>query len=158
MGNHADYSVGAPELRAKFRGHLADRRNHPLATIDAYDDSILNTGCVVEQVIDTLQASDYPSALLCFSDHRERMYCEGYPRESFGHGHLQPVENELDVPVLLWLSRNYLVQYPELANTARANMHVRTSLKSVFYSFAYLARIDLIRESRGRRFLTKSPE
>lgn len=163
MGSHGNYSSRVPAYRAAFyRGGYAenaeDAKTKIAETVNAYDDSILYTDYVLKNVIDILAGLKYPSALLYFSDHGERLYCSAYPRESFGHGFILPSTDELDVPMLLWLSDSYQNQYPRLAEAARVNAHTRTSLKSVFDTFADLIRVDLIRPKRNESLISESPE
>jgi glucan phosphoethanolaminetransferase (alkaline phosphatase superfamily) len=162
MGSHRDYSSRFPVEHAAFskarlREARSDAQSQAQAMVDAYDDSILYTDYVIKKVVDILAGLDYPSALLYFSDHGERMYCNAYPRESFSHGFLVPAKDELDVPALLWLSHSYMRQYPQVADAARANAHVETSLDSVFDTCADLIRVDVTKTRRSESLLANSP-
>ena len=162
MGSHYEYLSRVPAERRVFnsvgsRGTGTEAKSPAGEKLDAYDDSILYTDYVIKNVIDILAGLRYPSAMLYFSDHGERMYCEAYPHESFGHGFLPPSEDELDVPVLLWFSKSYERRYPPLAEAARANAHLKTSLGSVFDTFADLMRVDLRRTRRNQSLLSQSP-
>jgi len=95
MGSHSDYSTRVPSYRATFNKATstethADAKSRQQSMVDAYDDSILYTDYLIKAIIDILAGLDYPSALLYFADHGERMYCSAYPRESFGHGFSPP--------------------------------------------------------------------
>jgi glucan phosphoethanolaminetransferase (alkaline phosphatase superfamily) len=162
MGSHADYMTRVPEEREVFdkaaaRGGRSGAESGRRALVDDYDDSILYTDYVIKSVVDVLAGLDHPSAVLYFSDHGERMYCGAHPRESFAHGFLPPAKDELDVPMLLWLSRAYRARYPVLARAARANAHLETSLVSVFDTFADLIRVKLSRNAGSASLLARSP-
>ncbi len=162
MGSHAEYASRVPAGRAVFAaatppGVASDAGLRARTRVDEYDDSVRYTDSVIKGAIDVLAGLDQPSALLYFSDHGERMYCGAYPRESFGHGFATPAKDELDVPVLLWLSPRYRLQHPRLAAAARANGHFETSLGSVFDTFVDMIRVDLGRTRRSSSLLARSP-
>jgi glucan phosphoethanolaminetransferase (alkaline phosphatase superfamily) len=152
MGSHFDYRFRYPPSHAVFSdpSHVHDpvccAPEQQARTVDAYDDTILYTDFVLSRTIDLLSKLDQPAALLYFSDHGERMYCAASPSESFEHGLLVPSDDELDVPVLLWLSPRYRAMFPESAAAAGQNANLRTSLASIFDTFADLAHIALNRD------------
>jgi lipid A ethanolaminephosphotransferase len=77
----------------------------PQAIVNAYDNSILYTDYVLAQLIDRLQAQQYPTAMLYVSDHGESLgenglYLHGLPYA------IAP-EEQKRVPLLFWASDSF---------------------------------------------------
>lgn len=162
MGSHGDYRARVPINRESFEKHWnPDVREAALGVseerLDAYDNSILYTDYVVRRVIDLLAKQTYPTGFLYFADHGERMYCPEWPQESFSHGFLLPAADELEVPVMIWLSPAYRQEYPQAAAAAKSNEHFATSLMSAFDTIADLMRVDLDRTEASESLLDSSP-
>ncbi|HTV58371.1 MAG TPA: phosphoethanolamine transferase [Verrucomicrobiae bacterium] len=162
MGSHADYTARVPKDAEAF--HLPPAPGVRFAAmgisrdrVDAYDDSILYTDFVVRQVIDTLAKLHFPTAFVYFSDHGERMDCPAFPNESFSHGFLPPTPDELNIPVFVWLSPDYMRLHPEAAAAAKSNEHFHTSLMALFDTIADLIRVDLDRTAPSQSLLISSP-
>ncbi len=163
MGSHADYRARVPETHELFSKADAPLANSPAMPedaqerVNAYDDTIVYTDFALRQIIDMLGKLDYSAGMLYFSDHGERTYCSASPRQSFSHGFVEPSADELDIPVVLWLSSRYRSQYPAAAAAATSNASLATSSDALFDTIADLMRVDLARTSRSESLLNPEP-
>jgi glucan phosphoethanolaminetransferase (alkaline phosphatase superfamily) len=163
MGSHFDYRLRYPPEHAVF----SDPANidavvccgpeQRAQTLDAYDDTVLYTDFVLSGAIDLLSKLDQPTALYYFSDHGERMFCAADPLTSFSHGFLVPSDDELNVPVLFWMSPRYRAAFPTVVAAAARNANLATSLASVFDTFADLTHIELNRIRATTSLLSPAP-
>ena len=163
MGSHADYRARVPqnhELFSKSDAPLAGSPSMPedaQERVNAYDDTIVYTDFILRQIVDMLGKLDYSAGMLYFSDHGERTYCAASPRQSFSHGFVDPSADELDIPVVIWLSSRYRSQYPAAANAAASNEGFATSSDALFDTIVDLMRVDLARSSRTESLLSPAP-
>ncbi len=106
-GSHTLYTRRAPDGFRRFLPMIdvqtpyhVDLRDE---IVNAYDNSILFLDWFLEQLIRRLEASGRPATLFYFSDHGEVILDDG---KSFGHGHSSPKKLLLEVPFLIWQSKN----------------------------------------------------
>ncbi|HEX5423164.1 MAG TPA: sulfatase-like hydrolase/transferase [Candidatus Acidoferrales bacterium] len=160
MGSHENYRARVPAGRQSFSRlslQKGDVLRETQERISAYDDSILYTDYVVGKMIDLLASLKYPAALIYFSDHGERMFCENSPVESFSHGFTVPAADELAIPVLLWAAAAYAREYPSVIEAAARNQHLETSLDAIFDTIADLMRIEFARTDPNYSLLNPAP-
>jgi heptose-I-phosphate ethanolaminephosphotransferase len=107
--------------------------------VNAYDNSILYTDHVLDEILELLSARPGLSALLYASDHGENLRDDG--RDLVGH--FLNNEYDLPIPMVLWGSSAYAARWPEKLAAARGNAGRRLSSRVVFGTLADLAGIQL---------------
>lgn len=108
MGSHVNYASRYPSEFNVFtdEGEIIPKPWHTKRSakyINNYDNSILYTDFVLSGIIDLLRTAPN-SALLYFSDHGEEVY-----DTRSQHGHVDNLNSRhyVDIPFLIWLSRDY---------------------------------------------------
>lgn len=116
-----DYSEAQPSEREKL--------------VNAYDNSLLVTDMVLDQLISRIEAIDPGmGALVYTADHGEDLYDDD--RNLFLHASPCPSFYQLRVPFLVWLSRRYVRKSPEEALALRHNIHKKISSSRSFFDTA----------------------
>lgn len=95
---------------------------------------------VLANLIDELDRTGRPAALIYVSDHGEDIFDDS--RGRFLHASPVPTYWQLHVPMLVWTSRSYDAIYPEKAEALKANADAQVSSSaSVFHTLLDLAGI-----------------
>ena len=117
----------------------ANRENRA-QLVNAYDNTILYIDSMLDSVMTVLEHSGRPAAMLYQTDHGEDIFDDS--RERFLHASPTPTYWQLHVPVILWLSDDYVSRHPERLEAARdhARMNVSSS-RSAFHTLMSLADI-----------------
>lgn len=108
--------------------------------INAYDNTILYTDTLLDDVISAIDSLDIPAAMIYTSDHGEDIF-DDY-RNRFLHASPTPTFTQLHVPMLIWTSDSYNNLYPEKLTTARHHSDLPvSSSSSMFHTIMSLAGI-----------------
>lgn len=127
-GNHFCYRDRYPRNHAFFTpddNTDAERYNRS-DLMNAYDNSIRETDLMLEAVITMLERCECPAAMLFLSDHGEDIFDDD--RGRFLHSSPVPTYYQIHVPMLMWLSPQYVAEYPE--QTAAAHAHSNCDVAS----------------------------
>ena len=127
-GNHFCYRDRYPRDHAFFTpddNTDAERYNRP-DLLNAYDNSIRETDLMLDSVIAMLERCQCPAGLLFLSDHGEDIFDDD--RGRFLHASPVPTYYQIHVPMLMWLSPQYVAAYPE--QVAAAHAHSRCDVAS----------------------------
>lgn len=122
MGSHAQYRNRYPERFELFedrnvRGYKPDLSVSQIDKINSYDNSVLYTDHVVGNIIELLKSTEKKSSLVMLSDHGEEIF--GHKNIS-GHGPDNVTAGMLEIPFLLWMSKDQL----------NSNLHHRIQLNT----------------------------
>jgi heptose-I-phosphate ethanolaminephosphotransferase len=140
MGSHEAYSERYPPSFDFFHSQTPRPGLNAKQTqiIDSYDNSVRFTDYVLSSVIRRVSSLNSSAAVLYFSDHGERLFEKDQPLLS-GHGFPQQSRAEIEVPLVLWLSRAYRQEHPEAVAQLEANVHQPASLDNLFETVVDLA-------------------
>jgi len=159
-GSHLAYDRRYPKSFDKFKGIPPNYANHSeeiQSKVNAYTNSILYSDYIINETIKRLSSQNTPSCMIYTSDHGE--YLADSPNEEFtGHGYPIPHKVEVEVPLVVWCSKEYREQNPEKWSTILANQQLKISNEDMFYSLADLLEIDFHLMKQERSFLGKSYE
>lgn len=97
-----------PKASKKYRKELEN----------AYDNSIVATDRFLNSVVELLEDSQCVSGMLYASDHGEDIFDDGI---HFLHASPTPTVQQLHVPMVIWLSKEYVSSYPEVVETLKDN-------------------------------------
>lgn len=94
--------------------------------LNAYDNSIIATDRFLNSIICMMERRKGVSAMFYTSDHGEDIFEDG---KRFLHASPAPSENQLHVPLIAWLSDEYVGGYPGACRTLKENFrkHISTS-------------------------------
>jgi heptose-I-phosphate ethanolaminephosphotransferase len=140
MGSHDRYRERYPAAFEIFSGPYGSRElsSRQLRILNEYDNSIRFTDFVLASIIRQVSALGQRSAVLYFSDHGERVF-EPEDPDLMGHGFPTPSIQEIEVPLVIWLSASYRLAHPELIHNLEANAHSSAQLQNVFETIVDLA-------------------
>ena len=113
--------------------------------LNSYDNSILYTDYVLNELIETVARTNRVSSVVFFSDHGENLLDDNGSR--FGHGGVIPTLYVTDVPMFIWTSKKFQQQYPVMVDNIRLN---RTKSVSNLYLFDTLLEMGSIRIDGSR--------
>lgn len=125
MGSHEVYRMRYPKSYEKFRpASRGDDYNFSSPGIrerilNSYDNSILYTDYVLDQIINTVSNSGRISSVSFFSDHGENLLDDKINR--FGHGGVIPTLYVTDVPMFIWTSQEFEHINPEMVDALNIN-------------------------------------
>lgn len=130
--NHFSSQHGAPRMLPTGESRL----------VDEYDNSVSFTDYNVRSIIDRLAACACRAGLIYFSDHGERLFDDGLTDSDFGHGFPTVSRQEIEIPLLFWLSDAYREANPSAVAHLEANTHSAVELNNLFETIVDLAGVD----------------
>ena len=92
-----DYNFASPGIRERL--------------LNSYDNSILYTDYVLDNIIEAVARSKRLATVTYFSDHGENILDDGSSR--FGHGGVLPTLYVTNIPMFIWASEQFKTAYPE---------------------------------------------
>ncbi len=144
LGNHWNYSHRHPKSFDKWQPSLFGVNKPSYTNLkikpalnNSYDNSILYTDWLLNQVISTLKDSQQLSSMLYVADHGQTLY-DGSCNLAF-HGH--NTQYEFHVPAMFWYSDMYQAAYPEKTAQLKKHQKARLSTENVFHSLLDIADI-----------------
>lgn len=152
-GSHLSYVERYPESFSKFDGVPKGYESRTAAIqnkVNQYANSIRYTDSVLSEVIKAAQLKKTPTCVVYSADHGE--YLADYlDNDSFGHGGALPYKREVEVPLFVWCSKQYIKQNPEKWQAMMANREQPINTEDMFYSLSDLLQInyDLMRPERS---------
>lgn len=106
--------------------------------INAYDNTIRYTDAVLDGIIETLASLHTPAAVVYAADHGEDIFDDS--RERFLHSSPVPTYWQLHVPMLVWLSSEYVEAFPAAQTSLQRNADKDvSSTTSVFHTVLDIA-------------------
>ena len=128
MGSHQKYEKRVPKEFRQFKG--TDE------VVASYDNSILYTDYVVDEIYSKVKQNPAFKALVYFSDHGEEPHVVG------GHDPVNVTYQMLKVPLFVYLSDSYSKNHLNLIETLRSNEHKYFSNDLIFDLMVSLMRIE----------------
>ncbi len=148
-GSHFSYYERYPREFATFTpdDEVSITKNNVPMIINAYDNSIVYTDAVINEIIEYLASLDACASLLYCSDHGEDILDDS--RGRFLHASPTVTYYQIHIPALVWFSTEYLQLYPERAQIAENNRWSAATTHSMFHTMADIASIrsDYVDES-----------
>lgn len=140
-GSHFSYHQRYPEEFAKFvpDDDVSISKKNKNLLVNAYDNSILYTDTVIDEIIDYLASLDACATLLYCSDHGEDILDDR--RERFLHASPTVTYYQLHIPSLAWFSPYYAERYPQRVLAARDHEWAAATTHSMFHTIADMASI-----------------
>lgn len=109
--------------------------------LNAYDNSIIATDEMLDNIINVLEAENCVSAMIYLSDHGEDILDDA--RQRYLHASPVPTYYQLHVPFLIWMSDEYKNQYTDNYNTAvRHSMEDISSSRVLFHTILDMAGVE----------------
>lgn len=106
--------------------------------INSYDNTILFTDYLLNQMIETLNGTGAQAAMIYLSDHGEDIFDDS--RARFLHASPTPTYYQLHVPLLVWMSQPYRDAYPEkMANAQNQASASVSSTRAAFHTMLDIA-------------------
>lgn len=139
-GSHFNYRERYPDSNSIFKPDNATDadKNNRGELVNAYDNTIAYTDCLLDSVIRRIEREHCNAALVYTSDHGEDIFDDS--RERFLHASPTPTYYQVHVPFIIWTSDEYATCYPETVSQAFANRDKNvSSSKSVFNTLIDLA-------------------
>ena len=128
MGSHQKYEKRVPKEFRQFTG--ADE------VVASYDNSILYTDYVVDEIYNKAKKNPAFKALVYFSDHGEEPHVVG------GHDPVNVTYQMLKVPLFVYLSDSYRKNHLNLFESLKTNEHKYFSNDLIFDLMVSLMRIE----------------
>ncbi|MCH5335130.1 MAG: lipid A phosphoethanolamine transferase [Alistipes sp.] len=141
-GSHFAYHQRYPRAFARWQpdDDVAISASNVEMLLNAYDNSIYYTDCMLNSVIEYLSALDACSAMLYCADHGEDLFDDA--RGRFLHASPTTTYYQLHVAALSWFSDSWREFFPEKAAAAEANRHAPATTHSLFHTMADMAAIE----------------
>lgn len=133
-GSHFNYVDRYPASASYFQpdnSALAEAKNRA-QLINAYDNTIVQTDLLLNQIIEVLENEDCLAAMLYVSDHGEDIFDD--ERERFLHASPVPTYYQIHVPMVLWMSKILNEKYPDNLKYAKINQDKDISSSKVFFN------------------------
>jgi heptose-I-phosphate ethanolaminephosphotransferase len=145
MGSHAQYSNRYPEAFNYFNDNAVNAYRDNLGqgkidSINQYDNSVRYTDSLVGQTVKLLDNSKAElKALTLLSDHGEEVYDKINVK---GHSPDNVTANMLEIPLITWLSAEFIEQKRDVTNAMKNNQNQAFRLDNFFHFAADLIGIQ----------------
>lgn len=157
LGSHYNYQHRYPAQFEQFQPSLKDLKHYSLHNpankqqlINSYDNSILFTDHVLNQVIEQLkQHQQTRSFLLYSSDHGEDLFDQGC--EQSGHGLV--TRRNVEIASFAWYSQRFAEQSLAKTNDLQQNKHRKINHTAIFPTLLDAANIQLPDDALQRSVL-----
>ena len=145
LGNHWNYShrhpkafdLWQPSLYGIVDPEYTDLKNKE-ALNNSYDNSILYTDKILDEVIQRLKASTQLTSMMYVSDHGQTLYDGSCPLAFHGHN----TQYEFHIPAFVWYSDAYQEQFPEKIEQLRQHQQFKLSTENVFHTLLDMGNIQ----------------
>lgn len=140
-GSHFKYNERYPKSFSHFKPDNVTSVSPKFREIliNAYDNSIRYTDCLLDRITALLKEREICSALLYASDHGEDIMDD--ERKRFLHASPHPTFYQLRIPFILWFSEAYKQHFPAQYEAAVKNKETGITTNSVFPTLLDMARI-----------------
>jgi glucan phosphoethanolaminetransferase (alkaline phosphatase superfamily) len=162
MGSHHHYCDRFPATFNHFPSYPMRYQGNPVTgafnaeqqrnLTNAYDNSVLYTDWVLSQMIESLAATHAVAALYYVSDHGQNR--GNAPILPFAHGNV--TQDVVHVPMLVWLSPEYRLQWPTKAKALESHVRTPFSADTTFHTLVDMAGLDCAPLDRGRSAASES--
>ena len=157
LGSHFDYSHRYPSSFDNFKPSLNDIEDYSLQDkkykqrlINSYDNSILYTDYVINELIDSMRAqTETESFLLYSSDHGEDLF-DGQCDKS-GHGN--ETAHNFEIASLAWSSPRFAANHTDKVQNLKANANKPVNHTSIFPTLIDAADITIPNYALDRSLL-----
>lgn len=141
-GSHFNYCERYTDENRSFTPDYISEINRKdrQAMINAFDNSIVATDRLLDQLIDRLDRTGKTSALLYLSDHGEDLLDDD--RDRFLHASPIPTYYQLHIPFVLWFSPQYARQFPLDTQQARERHKTPFDSRVVFHTLLAIGGIE----------------
>lgn len=158
IGSHWRYLLRYPVSFTKFKP-VSDRNRSLIGhapdaiTINEYDNSILYTDYIINQIIETVKSTGAEATVTYVSDHGENLNDDS--RHLYFHSYM-PTRYTIHVPFFMWLSDSYVQKYPDKYKTLQAHKDLpASSAGNTFFTLLDLAFIQI--KNAGEKRSLASP-
>jgi glucan phosphoethanolaminetransferase (alkaline phosphatase superfamily) len=146
MGSHWEYYARYPKAFQKFGEQsqldqvsmVSVLMNDPKVEselVDEYDNSLLYTDWILQQIIEQARTLKVPATVTFLSDHGESLQLlDG----TAGHGAPVYSPHEFEIPAFVWVNDAYRSMHPEIMRDLQANAHKLIRSHNLFDSLAQL--------------------
>lgn len=144
LGSHFNYADRYPDKFDIFKPSLKDKdaslqdETRARELLNSYDNSIVFSDYVIDQVIDIVNKHNNISAVFYISDHGEVIFDNGCDKS--GHGHHTQYDHV--TASMLWVSDAYRMKYGNRFDLAKERANSPLSTEYVFHSLAGLAGLE----------------
>jgi len=158
LGSHFRYNYRYPIQFEKFTPNLAKGLSIENSTdiankdkiINSYDNSILYTDYVLSKFVAQLKEQNAISYLYYISDHGENLYDDD--SDKLMHAYINPTKYEIEIPLFIWNSKPYQVQYPDKITSLLSHTTKRIQTINTFHTLLDLANISYPMENLMKSF------
>lgn len=157
-GSHYDYKKRYPEEFEVFTpsGFINADLNNKTEIINAYNNSILYTDYLIDDLIQFLKADSRSSAIYYTSDHGENLMDD--ERKLMFHVQNIPTKYELHVPTFIWLSDTFQNNYQDKVLGLKQNTNKKMSTTITYHSIIDLGNITYPTEDKKQSVLSPTFE
>ena len=137
LGSHFEYSNRYPDDFNRFNAHDILKINPGISkgnaeTVASYDNSILYTDFILNEITDKIRNSSTPTVLIYFSDHGENVYDKpDEPRRGAKY---------VRVPFFIYANEVYRKQHPEIIEALHKSTDLPFSTANVVYPLMTLTK------------------
>lgn len=132
-GSHFNYKDRYAKKEALYKPDnvISAEKVYRDVLINSYDNTIVNTDKVLSGIINEVDAKGVKSAVVFTSDHGEDIFDDS--RGRFLHASPIPTYYQLRVPLLVWTSRSFAEEYPEVVSNLKAHTQMPVSTNMVIF-------------------------
>lgn len=132
-GGHHWYRDRYPAKDAHFSPDKGKRKENEL---NAFDNTTLHTDRVHDSLIAILEATGKPAFLIYAADHGETLF--DIDNQNHYHGTAFFSHGEAHVPCFVWLSRQYILRHPRIADALASNLAKPIQTTALFHTAQHL--------------------
>lgn len=161
IGSHFRYNYRYPENFKHFLPTLEKGLSIENTTdleskneiINSYDNSIIYTDFILNKVIKKLEAKNTNSFMYYISDHGENLFDND--KKKLLHGFETPTRFEVEIPLLIWTSDKYNLNYSQKVEAIHNNTYNKIASINTFYTLLDMSNISYPNFDQQKSFAHK---
>ena len=158
MGSHWRYDTRYPATFEQFTPALGEsfslsmiNPSNKQKLVNAYDNTILYTDYFLDSLLTIVEKQDIPALVVYMSDHGENLYDD--ENLLILHGNYSATRWLFHVPLLIWYTDTYVLQYPDKVEQLRAHADSRDNSSLLFPSMLDAAGLTYINDTASAAIL-----
>ena len=161
IGSHFRYNYRYPEHFNYYSSNLekglsienTTKYENKNEIINSYDNSIIYTDYILNNIIHKLEAKKANSFMYYISDHGENLFDNN--QKKLLHGFENPTKFEVEIPLFIWTSNEYNLNYPNKIKELHENIENKIATVNTFYTLLDMSNISYPDFEKNKSFADK---
>jgi len=150
LGNHYTYKYRYPEKFNFF--NKKPSKDDKVNLLREYDNAVRYNDDLLSKALNQLKKIKGEKSFIMFSDHGESLFDNP---TTFQHGSSHPSKSEVEIPLILWFSKEFKQNHTEIVGNVRSNVNQPILSSDFFHAIPSLFGIQFDDIKKENNFFSK---